>query len=181
MKKIINLLLLSILIVSFASCKKGEDISEWRDANLAAYDAIAKNPQYKEIKTESGPSGVYYKVINSGDGVEKPFQTSRVKVRYKGSYYDGTVFDSGTTSSNTPIEFNLTGNNLVRGFSFALQNMVVGDKWEVWIPYYLGYGAAGLQDYNYNYYYYSYQAQTIIKGYTTLVFELELVSINQYP
>jgi len=179
MKKIINLIALSILIVSFTACNKGEDISKWRDANIAAYDAITKNPNYKHLNTETGPTGIYYKVIESGTGTEKPFQTSKVKVRYKGTYYDGVVFDAGTGENGTPVEFSLVGNSLVRGFSFTLQRMVVGDKWEVWIPYYLGYGAAGYTTSSYYYPYSSYQ--TIIKGYTTLVFEIELVSINQYP
>ena len=173
MKKIINLIALSILFISFASCNKSEDISGWRDANIDAYNKITKNTQYKALTTSSGPSGVYYKIIKSGEGTENPFQTSTVKICYKGTYYDGVVFDAGTGESETPMEF--TCNKFVRGFSFALQNMVVGDKWEVWIPYYLGYGTEGYTISSY----YSYQ--TIIKGYTTLVFEVELVSINQYP
>ena len=177
MKKISNLIVLSILVFSFAACNKNEDISGWRDANIAAYEAIKKDSRFNELEPGTGPSGVYYRVINSGEGTEKPFQTSKVKVRYKGTYYDGTIFDAGTGEKGTPVEFSLVGNSLVRGFSFTLQRMVVGDKWEVWIPYYLGYGAAGYTTSSY----YSYSYQTIIKGYTTLVFEIELVSINQYP
>ncbi|MFA7065782.1 MAG: FKBP-type peptidyl-prolyl cis-trans isomerase, partial [Dysgonamonadaceae bacterium] len=51
---------------------------------------------------------------------------------------------------------------VVDGFSTALQHMKEGDKWEVWIPWQLGYGERG---------------QSPIPGYTTLVFEIELVEV----
>ena len=170
MKNLFYFLLFSALIVSFNACKSNDDTEVWRNANTSAYNAITKNSEYRALQTETGPSGVYYKVIKTGTGTEYPLQTSNIKALYKGTYYDGTVFDSGSGGNDIPMEFSLS--SVVRGFSFALQNMVVGDKWEVWIPYYLGYGAGGLQDYYY---------QTVIKGYTTLVFEVELVSITQYP
>lgn len=172
MKNLVYLSAIFALIVSVGACKNNEDLNVWREANTAAYDAITKQSDYRALQTITGPSGVYYKVIHSGTGTEYPFQTSKVEVLYKGTYYDGTVFDSGTSGNGIPVEFLLEGQNLIRGFSFALQNMVVGDKWEIWIPYYLGYGASGLSD---SYY------QLVIKGYTTLVFEVELVSITQYP
>ena len=176
MKKIFYLLIISASIGIFGACnKKNDDIEAWQEANTNAYEAITKNPEYKALHTSTGPEGVYYKVIKSGTGIESPIQTSKVKVLYKGTYYDGSVFDAGSSGNNIPVEF--TTGSTVRGFSFALQNMVVGDKWEIWIPYYLGYGAAGYTVSDY----YSYSYQTIIKGYTTLVFEVELVSITQYP
>ena len=171
MKNLFYTLMFAILITSLSGCRNNENVNEWKEANTNAYEAIAKNPAYKELRTETGPSGVYYKIIDSGTGTEYPFQTSNVKVLYKGTYYDGVVFDTGSSGNNIPIEFSLS--SVVRGFSFALQNMVVGDKWEIWIPYYLGYGLDG--------YYDSYTYQLIIKGYTTLVFEVELVSITQHP
>ena len=169
MKKIFYLLLFSVTIGLFAACNKENDLDGWREANTNAYEAIKKNPEYQPLRTATGPEGVYYKILEQGTGTEHPLQTSEVRVLYKGTYYDGTVFDAGSSGNNIPVKFSTGGT--VRGFSFALQNMVVGDKWEIWIPYYLGYGAIGLSDY------YS----VIIKGYTTLVFEVELVSITQYP
>jgi len=183
MKNLFYLLIFSVLIVSFSACSKSDkDIDEWRDANIAAYDVITKNSEYKALQTQTGPTGVYYKVITSGSGTEHPMQTSKVKILYKGTYYDGSIFDPGTSGTDIPVEIGLNGEIVVygttypntviaRGLSFAIQNMVVGDKWEIWIPYYLGFGVAGL-------YYYQ---TTIIKGYTTLIYEVELVSITQYP
>ncbi|MCL1934004.1 MAG: FKBP-type peptidyl-prolyl cis-trans isomerase [Candidatus Azobacteroides sp.] len=172
MKNLLYLFIISALFVSFGACKNDDKADDaWREANTDAYEAITKNPAYQALQTETGPTGVYYKVIQSGTGTEYPLQTSNVEVLYKGTYYDGTVFDSGTSGSGVPMELSL--GSLIRGFSFALQNMTVGDKWEIWVPYYLGYGESG--------YYNSSTGQTIIQGYTTLVFEVELVSITLYP
>jgi FKBP-type peptidyl-prolyl cis-trans isomerase len=171
-KKLLYLLVFASLIISVGACKDDDDISKWRDANIAAYQAITKKTEFRELRTASGPEGVYYKTIKSGTGSENPIQTSRVKVLYKGTEYDGFPFDHGTSRNNIPVELYLA--STVRGFSFALQNMVVGDKWEIWIPYYLGYGAAGLREEEYPY-------RVIIRGYTTLIFEVELLDINQYP
>ncbi|MDR3218456.1 MAG: FKBP-type peptidyl-prolyl cis-trans isomerase [Dysgonamonadaceae bacterium] len=168
----LRLLAIAVLLLPFASCNDSDEADNaWRDANTEAYKKITTNPEYKALKTETGPSGVYYKVIKTGEGTEHPLQTSTVKVLYKGSYYDGSVFDLGSSLNGVPSEFYLGGGATVRGFSFALQNMVVGDKWEVWIPDYLGYGET---DY--------YSGYTLMmKGGTTLVFDVELVSITQFP
>jgi FKBP-type peptidyl-prolyl cis-trans isomerase len=169
-----NLLYLTftVFLFAFISCKDDDKIDEaWVDANLKAYNDVIARSDYKEIKTATGPSGVFYKVIKSGDGDEHPIQTSKVKVRYQGSYYNGTVFDSGSGINGVPVEFSTA--TTVRGFSFALQNMVEGDHWEIWIPYYLGYGASGYVD--------SYYGTVLIKGYSTLIFDVELVSFIQYP
>jgi len=177
MKNVFYLLAIPIFLVSFGACNSNTSDDAWKEANISAYDAIVKDPSYHALQTETGPSGVYYKVLQSGTGTEHPFQTSSVTVLYQGSYYDGTVFDAGTSNNDVPATFALGGQSTIRGFSFAMQQMVVGDKWEIWIPYYLGYGASGYQvtdPYTYTY-------QTVIKGYTTLVFQVELVSITLYP
>lgn len=172
MKKNFYLLIFFTLAASFGACNKSSNVDEaWRDANINAYDAITKNKNYHVLPTPSGgPNGVYCKVDSIGKGTEYPLQTSTVKVLYKGTFYDGSVFDNGSSLNGIPVEFSVA--STVRGFSFALQNMVVGDHWEIWVPYYLGYGSVGQYD--------SY-GQQLIKGYTTLVFDVELVSITRYP
>lgn len=101
-------------------------------------------------------SGLLYKVIKKGKG-KIPTIDQRVTVKYKGSLIDGTVFDESTTG----IE--LSVGNVIEGWQEALQMMPVGSKWELYIPYELGYGerAAGAD----------------IKPYSALIFEVELVSI----
>jgi FKBP-type peptidyl-prolyl cis-trans isomerase len=174
MKHILYLLSI-VLLCSYAACSDSDTIDvAWKNANDKAYQETAADTiNFKELKTKSGPSGIYYKIIESGDRQEavSPFQTSKVKVLYKGAYHDGNVFDLGTSLTGTPAEFSVDGT--VRGFSFALQNMVAGDKWEIWIPYWLGYGYTG--------YISSTTGETLIKGYSTLIFEVELVEITLYP
>jgi peptidylprolyl isomerase/FKBP-type peptidyl-prolyl cis-trans isomerase FklB len=187
MKNVFYLFAFAVLIVSFNACNSSPADNAWQTANTNAYQDITKNPKYRELITETGPSGVYYKIIKSGTDTVLPFQTSTVKVLYKGTYYDGTIFDTGTSRNDIPMEFSLqtpssvvssyyTLQNISRGLSFALQNMTTGDKWEIWIPYYLGYGPIGL-----NFYSSSYTSQTIVQSYSTLVYEIELVSITQFP
>ena len=182
MKNLFYIIAFSTLIIALNACNKSDNLDAWKEANINAYEEITKNPEYKALKTETGPEGVYIKVIKEGTGTEYPLQTSKVSVLFKIFFYDGSVFNAGTSGNDIPIEIAVfeelrSGVYTPRGFSFALQNMVIGDKWEIWVPYFLAYGAFGVQDYNYYYY----QTQTLVKGYTTLVYEVELISINQYP
>lgn len=104
-------------------------------------------------------SGLQYKIVKNGDG-DKPKATDRVKVNYKGTLIDGTVFDQSPEGS--PIPF--TVNQVVPGWSEALQLMPVGSKWILYVPQELGYGSR--------------QAGPQIKPFSALVFEVELVSIE---
>ncbi|MDR2621794.1 MAG: FKBP-type peptidyl-prolyl cis-trans isomerase [Dysgonamonadaceae bacterium] len=177
MKHFIYLTIALFAAFSLASCNDDDTIDEaWKDANLKAYNDTIKNAGYKDVRLTfhatdgTGPLGVYFKSLKEGTGTEHPLQTSKVKVLYYGYYYNGTVFDTGSSSNNIPVEFLTVAT--VRGFSYALQNMVVGDHWKICIPYYLGYGVSGNID--------SY-GNVLLKGYTTLFFDVELVSITQYP
>lgn len=166
MRKLFYLLFVSVFAFSFIGCDDKDDDNEWRDLNIAAYNKIVSNSEYSHVTVPEGPTGTYRKIINKGNGTEYPINTSKVKVYYKGYLYDGTVFDNGTSITERPAEFELGGSSVVRGFSVAIQNMVVGDKWEIVIPYHLGYGTSKYGS---------------IPGYTTLFFEVELLEIDRYP
>ena len=172
MKKFIYLFILAIASTIFFSCnEEDKDEVEWRDKNIEAYDKITVDPTFSRLTPSTGgPTGVYRRVIEKGNGIEYPYQSAKVKVNYKGSFYEGTVFDAGTSVTGVPATFRVDG--VIRGFSTALQHMVVGDKWEVVIPYELGYGAYGLRD-DYG--------NILINGYSTLFFEVELLEIDQNP
>jgi FKBP-type peptidyl-prolyl cis-trans isomerase len=152
------------LFLLFTACNdSNETNTQWKQNNQQAYEDVEKNSEWLSVTSSSGgPTGVYYKVLpNEGveKGTEHPIQTAAVTVNYTGKYYTETIFDSGVGAV-------FSVNGVVRGFGVALQNMVVGDKWNVCIPYHLGYGAA---------------AYSSIPAYTTLYFEVELLKINQYP
>ena len=111
----------------------------------------------KEDKVVKTASGLLYEVVKLGDGGPKPTAESDVEVRYHGELIDGTVFDESTT----PITLNL--GRVIKGWTEGLQLMSVGDKYKLYIPYDLAYGEQGTQG---------------IKPYSTLIFDVELVSIK---
>ena len=115
----------------------------------------AKKPGVKVL-----PSGLQYKVIKAGQG-EVPKATDEVEVIYEGRLIDGTVFDATSKHGGAKTDKFRAG-NLIKGWTEALTTMPVGSKWLLYIPYELAYGER--------------QAGQI-PPYSTLVFDLELVSI----
>ena len=115
----------------------------------------AKKPGVKVL-----PSGLQYKVIKAGQG-EVPKATDEVEVIYEGRLIDGTVFDATSKHGGAKTDKFRAG-NLIKGWTEALTTMPVGSKWQLYIPYELAYGER--------------QAGQI-PPYSTLVFDLELVSI----
>lgn len=85
------------------------------------------------------PSGLQYQVIASGKGAS-PKASDRVKVHYTGTLLDGTVFDS-SVKRGEPATFQV--DQVIPGWTQALQKMKVGDKWKLFIPPELGYGKRG--------------------------------------
>lgn len=117
------------------------------------------NKMEKEVETL--PNGLQYSVLKSGSGNVHPKIHDTVSVHYRGELIDGTVFDS-TYEREKPADFPLA--RVIPGWSEALKQMVVGDKWKVFIPSYLAYGESG------------YGPQ--IQPNSTLIFEMELVKIH---
>ena len=75
--------------------------------------------------------GILYRVVNAGDGKGGVKPNSVVTVHYRGMLIDGREFDN-SWKRNCPEAFRVNG--LIEGFSIALQNMRVGDRWVVYIP-----------------------------------------------
>jgi FKBP-type peptidyl-prolyl cis-trans isomerase FklB len=105
-------------------------------------------------------SGLQYKVLTQGTG-KMPTPNSNVTVHYTGKLIDGTVFDS-SVQRGTPADFGVT--QVIRGWTEALQLMKEGDKWILYIPYDLAYGERG--------------AGGSIPPYSALIFEVELIKVN---
>lgn len=118
---------------------------------------LAENAKREGVHTTA--SGLQYQVVKMGEG-PKPVATDVVKVHYEGTLLDGTKFDS-SIDRGKPTEFPL--NRVIKGWTEGLQYMPVGSKFTFYIPYQLAYGAQG--------------AGNIIKPYSTLVFEVELLEI----
>ena len=114
-----------------------------------------KNP---EIRMTS--SGLQYIILKEGSG-DHPKAESTVKVHYHGTTIEGKVFDS-SVDRGEPIEFPL--NQVIKGWTEGLQLMAVGSKFKFFIPQELAYGAQS--------------PSPEIKPYSTLIFEVELLSFE---
>ena len=119
---------------------------------------LAANGERAEVTTTA--SGLQYEVLQEGSG-EKPTSSSKVTVHYTGKLLDGTVFDS-SVERGQPATFGVT--QVIGGWTEALQLMSPGAKYRLFIPYNLAYGERG--------------AGQDIKPYATLIFDVELISIN---
>src|SRR5215472_12586266 len=118
-----------------------------------------------ENKSKEGvvalPSGLQYKILKAGDG-PKPVATDTVNCNYRGTLINGKEFDS-SYKRGQPASFPVNG--VIKGWTEALQLMPVGSKWQLFIPADLAYGDR--------------QAGADITPGSTLIFEVELLSIQQ--
>ena len=132
---------------------------KYADNKAAGEKFLAENKTKEGVKTT--PSGLQYKIITEGKGAI-PADTCKVKVNYKGTLIDGTEFDS-SYKRKEPTTFR--ANQVIKGWTEALTMMPVGSKWELYIPQELAYGAR--------------ESGNQIKPFSTLIFEVELLSIEK--
>lgn len=144
------------LVESYYKSKK--EMAE--KANRIAGEEYLKNLDGKKgfTKTESG---LIYEVLKANPSGESPTLANKVTVHYEGTLIDGSVFDS-SIKRGQPASFPVGG--VIRGWVEALQLMKTGEKWKLYIPQDLAYGSRGTRG---------------IPSYSTLVFEVELISIDK--
>lgn len=139
------------------------------------------------IPQNRGGGVILYKYIAKGEGTDKPYYNSKVKTYYTGkmlkdgsdAYTDMITFDTTFKITNRPASdpavplsyeemkiYNSPAtfavNQVIKGWTHLLQQMVVGDRVRVTIPWYLAYGA---------------NASGSIPPFSTLMFDVELVEI----
>ncbi|MEE4257699.1 MAG: FKBP-type peptidyl-prolyl cis-trans isomerase [Bacteroidales bacterium] len=147
------------------------------DQEIAAKQAQqeAENEQRKEnekvlrnkyladngITAEPTPSGLYYIEVEKGTG-EQAVAGSTVQVHYTGKLLDGTVFDS-SIDKGQPLEFQLGQGRVIKGWDEGIAMMNEGGKATLVIPSDIAYGA---------------QDRGTIPPYSTLVFDVELISVE---
>ena len=105
------------------------------------------------------PSGLQYKVLKEGNDV-MPGPKDRVRCHYEGKFTNGQVFDS-SYKRGEPAVFGV--NQVIAGWTEALQLMGEGAEWELYIPYNLAYGEAG--------------AHGAIPPYAALIFKVQLLKV----
>ena len=133
--------------------------SEKSDANLKdGIEFMEKNKLRAEVVTLA--SGLQYEILKEGNG-EKPTARQTVTCHYHGTLLNGTVFDS-SVNRNQPASFPL--NQVISGWTEAVQLMPVGSKWKLFLPPNLAYG--------------NQQVGSHIGPNSTLIFEVELLGIK---
>lgn len=196
MKKSILWVIGLLFSVSFAftSCDETDGAVDpyfnWEERNQLYIDSIARvakanpsewkiihtykfNPPVNDLNPDVNDY-VYCKVLENGSGTMKPYFTDTVSTHYRGQLiplYDGSkvVFDQSFQGElkedvAVPVSFGVWdgAGGVIEGWSTVLQHMVEGDRWEVYIPHNMGYGVSGYSD---------------IPGYSTLIFDMQLVKI----
>jgi FKBP-type peptidyl-prolyl cis-trans isomerase len=102
-------------------------------------------------------SGLQYRVVQVGSG-RTPGPTDTVTLHYRGTRIDGSEFDS-SYADGAPAAFRV--DQVIRGWTEALQLMREGAKWELYIPPQLGFGRSGpMAD-------------------ETLIYEIELLAVGE--
>lgn len=176
-------------LLGFTSCEENDTVGEfdnWQARNVQFVDSIAvvaranADGRWKviladgldESKVWDNKYYVYCYSLQNGDGTESPRYTDYVSVNYRGflmptaKHPQGYIFDSSyegelDPSFDVPSSFLL--GSTVQGFSTAVQHMVKGDTWKVYIPANLGYGS---------------YVKGYIPAYSALVFDINLVDFS---
>ncbi|MBR3727054.1 MAG: FKBP-type peptidyl-prolyl cis-trans isomerase [Prevotella sp.] len=192
MKKILILSLITAAMLLVACSEENntaEEFPNWQQKNenyfnalyadvskgLSSYDSwkILRKWSLQDDVTASASDHIVVRVIENGEGTETPLYTDSVAVIYSGrllpstSYPTGYVFDKSYVGEFHPQTAKARGfriSGLTDGFSTALQYMKKGDRWEIYVPANLGYGALG-------------SSSAGIPGHSVLIFDMMLVDI----
>jgi FKBP-type peptidyl-prolyl cis-trans isomerase FklB len=162
MKKLLFLPIIAILL-TLTSCfdniegPSNDEFLKLSAKNLEKGEAfLAENAKKEDVITLV--SGLQYKIERAGTG-ESPKLSDKVKCHYKGTFINGTTFDSSYARNKASI---FPVNGVIKGWTEALQLMKVGAKWQLFIPANLAYGTMGASSIGPN---------------ETLIFTVELIDI----
>ncbi len=134
----------------------GAAAAVWAQMNTGAPTKVTGNGT-------TTPSGLQYWDIKVGAGVEA-VNGKTVQVHYTGWLTDGKKFDS-SVDRREPFSFTLGAQQVIRGWDEGVKGMKVGGKRQLKIPPALGYGSRG--------------AGGVIPPNATLIFDVELLGVNQ--
>lgn len=151
---------------SLIAVYKKEKAEQERIAKLPLEDykkEFISKMKEKYPNAEVLPSGLMIVRKGGGNG-EKPNIGNTVKVHYKGYLTNGKTFDS-SYKRNQPFSFSIGKRQVIRGWDEGIAQLSKGEKATLIIPYFLGYGSR--------------QMGGLIKPYSTLIFDVELIDIKQ--
>ncbi len=122
-----------------------------------------QNGQEQQNQNSLDIQGMKVEVLQQGSG-EAAKTGDTVSVHYTGTLLDGTKFDS-SVDRGQPFSFTLGQNRVIQGWELGVLGMKVGEKRKLTIPPELGYGSQAVGG--------------VIPANSTLVFDVELLGINQ--
>ena len=137
---------------------KNKKANEYGSIKADGEKFLAENVKKPAIHVT--PSGLQYEIITEGTG-KKAGPADSVTVHYEGKLIDGTIFDSSIKRGQPII---LMTNQVIAGWTEALQLMKEGSKYMLYIPYDLGYGEQG--------------AGQAIPPFAALIFEVQLIKVG---
>ena len=189
-QKSILWLLGSLFLFSFmaTSCDEEQGVvnpyDNWQERNELYFDSIAnvanKNlgeapGQWKKMKSRRLSSSnpglpddyVYAQIQKVGYGASPEYDSDTIVCHYRGRLISGYVFDETfdtelDTEVDVPADM-LTLGGVIDGWSAAMDEMRVGDRWMIYVPYAMGYGILNKEG---------------IPGYSTLIFDVQLVDVR---
>ena len=129
-----------------------------KNSEKAQRDAYLRE---NNITVEPTASGLYYIETEKGTGPQA-MPGNTVYVHYTGKLLDGTVFDS-SVDRGEPFSFRLGVGQMIKGWDEAIAMMNVGGTATLVIPSEIGYGS---------------RDSGSIPSYSTLVFDVELISVE---
>ena len=143
------------MVVALTSCKE----NNWLDWKTQNEIWLQENAKKEGVITT--PSGLQYKCIVPGISHSSGHvdDAKIVTINYTGKLINGKVFHQ--TQKGRPATFRL--NELITGWITAMREMPVGSRWEVVIPYNLGYGS---------------RPAGAIKAFSTLIFDITLLDVR---
>lgn len=151
---------LQAAIVMFQQRMMERQNAELEANRVASENFLAENGQKSGVVTTN--SGLQYQVLETGDPTgQSPTVNDSVLAHYHGTFIDGSVFDS-SIERGEPAQFGV--NQVIAGWTEALQLMKPGDKWRLFIPAGLAYGEAG--------------SPPVIPPNSTLIFDVELLEVR---
>mmetsp|Transcript_46664 Transcript_46664/g.68224 ORF Transcript_46664/g.68224 Transcript_46664/m.68224 type:complete len:197 (+) Transcript_46664:26-616(+) len=135
------------------------------DDESGAADALYLEQNAKKPGVIVLPSGLQYRVLREGEpGAPSPSKSQKCSCHYEGRNIRGQVFDS-SYQRGEPIDF--APNQVIKGWTEAMQLMKEGDKWELTVPSELAYGRTRM-------------GRAIYPG-ATLIFEMEILKVYEKP
>lgn len=158
MRKMILLWLLLTVFFSIHSHHQHHCAHATDEAGEAFLQANRHQPGVQELDSSSG---LQYKILVNGTGLFHPQPLCQCLVHYEGRLLSGRVFDS-SAQRGEPLR--VSPSQVIDGWSLAMHAMVEGDKWELYIPSELGYGAMG--------------HEPDIPPHALLMFTLEMVAVD---